>query len=87
MSTSCTNITSPSCVVPPSANKPHLHVLLAGEHQFVVHDVVRGVAQAIQSRGGVQVGGHAGARVDVLADALRGVSEATVTQFLLSFQF
>lgn len=48
----------------------HLHVLLARRNQLVIHDVVRGVPQAIQRAAGVQVRGHAGARVDVLADAL-----------------
>ena len=52
-----------------------LHVLLGGQHQLVVHEVVGRVAQAKERRGGVQVAGHARQLVDVLADALDAGAE------------
>lgn len=48
-----------------------LHVLLASIHQFMVHNVVWGVTQAIQSTAGVQKAGHAAAAVVVLSNPLQ----------------
>ena len=48
-----------------------LHVLLAGVHQLMVHNVVRGVAQAVQGAAGVQEAGHPASAVVVLPDALQ----------------
>ena len=47
-----------------------LHILLASVHQFMVHYVVGGVPQAIQSTARMQKAGHAAAAVVVLSDAL-----------------
>ncbi len=46
-----------------------LHVLLAGEDELVVHDVVGRVPQAVQGGGGMEVTRDGGAAVDVLPDA------------------
>ena len=56
-----------SCNKQAAMHPPHLHVLLACEHQLVVHDVVGGEAQPKQRGGGVQVARDGGAAVDVLS--------------------
>ena len=53
-----------------------LHVLLDGEDQLVVDDVVGRVPQAVQGAAGVQVAGHAAAAVDILPDALHASGPA-----------
>lgn len=45
------------------------HVFFGGEDEFVVDDVVGQVAEAVERAGRMQLHGHAGAEVDVLADA------------------
>ena len=47
-----------------------LHILLAGVHQLMVHNIIWSVAKSVQGTARVQEAGHAAAAVVVLSNAL-----------------